>query len=321
MHRRLGFTLIELLVVIAIIGVLIALLLPAVQTTREAARRAQCQNNLRQLGLALHGYHEVHDSLPPARFAGKEFSAHSYLLPYLGREDVYTAINFSVPNPTPALSGGPIFHPANSTARSLYVSGFVCPSDFPNPLPSRGADNNYWVNLGSGIVFGLPVGVNANMPRQDGTIFVNSRVRFGDILDGAENVALFSERIKTDGSNSVVSLESDIFLALSAPTTPDEALAQCRTLDKNNLANQFPIFMGAPWMWGAHAYQHVSPPNDPSCGFFAVNRATMPPSSRHPGGVNELYGDGSVRFVDNGVDLAIWRAIGTRAGSESTSDL
>ena len=94
----------------------------------------------------------------------------------------------------------------------------------------------------------------------------------------------------------------------------------CGAVDINDLNNQFPLFMGAPWMNGQHRYQHISPPNGRSCGFFLVNRATMPPSSQHPNGINLLACDGSVRFVNNAIDLIAWRALGTRNGGELESD-
>jgi prepilin-type processing-associated H-X9-DG protein len=90
-------------------------------------------------------------------------------------------------------------------------------------------------------------------------------------------------------------------------------------VDINNLANQFPLFMGAPWINGQHIFLHVSTPNTRSCGFFVALRAVMPPSSRHPGGVNLLLGDGSVRFTKDTINLGVWRGLGTKAGGEIVS--
>jgi prepilin-type N-terminal cleavage/methylation domain-containing protein/prepilin-type processing-associated H-X9-DG protein len=318
-QRRRGFTLIELLVVIAIIAVLIALLLPAVQMARESARRTQCRNNLKQIGLALNNYHDTHQTFPPARFTGMEYSALSYILPELEQAAVFNSINFQVPRLPPNIA--PINHPANDTARLRVVESFLCPSDFENPLPALGGALNYWGNLGSSIVFNPTHAANVGMAKLDGTIFPDSRIRHQDIFDGSSHTAMFSERVQRDGSNAIVTLHSDIFLGTTAPATPDQAMLDCRAVNKTNLANQFPAHMGAPWLNGQHVYQHVSPPNDSSCGFNSVGRSTMTASSRHPGGVNELYGDGSVRFIQNNVDLSLWRAIGTRATAETVDSL
>jgi hypothetical protein len=140
-------------------------------------------------------------------------------------------------------------------------------------------------------------------------------LKFRDIVDGTSNTAAFAERVLTDGSNGVVSPDSDVFLAMSDPATPDEAIEQCRALDITNLANQFPLFMGAPWMNGQHTYLHVDVPNTRSCGFYPT-KATMPASSRHEGGVHTLMGDGAVRFVSENIDRHTWRAVGSRNGNE-----
>lgn len=320
LRRHSGFTLIELLVVIAIIGVLIALLLPAVQQAREAGRRSQCINNLKQLGLGFHNYMDQHKILPPARFsalagssgAGMNFSAISYLLPEIERSELYDAINFSFP----------CDNAVNRTVMMTNVPNFLCPSDLENPLPARGAGVNYWANIGSGHVWMWPLGPpsNASMPPPSGTMFMDSRIKPGQIVDGLSRTALMSERIICDGTNSKITLESDIFLGTTAPNTPDEAYEHCKQIDTSNLALQFPFFMGAPWIHGQHAYMHVSPPNAISCGYLSTLRSTMPASSRHPGGVNALLADGSVSFYSQTVDLYVWRATGTRAGGETTEN-
>ena len=139
-----GFTLIELLVVIAIIAILIALLLPAVQQAREAARRTQCKNNLKQLGLAIHNYHDTHGCIPIADVNGTStpISAHARLLPYIEQDNLYRLVDFNVP----------YNHVNNDLARNTELQGFRCPSD-PTKLPaSIGGRNNYYWNAGSGIV-------------------------------------------------------------------------------------------------------------------------------------------------------------------------
>ena len=307
---RRGFTLIELLVVIAIIGVLIALLLPAVQAAREAARRVQCSNNLKQLGIALHSYHDSLGALPMGQVPVTNYSALSMVLPYLEQGNSYASANFSLPHDDAA----------NDTVRVTQISTFLCPSDFANRLPARGAATNYHANKGGAVVWHQPTGPNAGLPKSSGIFVYGESIRLAEVGDGMSNTAFFSERVLADGSNAVVSPLEDVFFSPAAPATPDEALSICRAVDVNNLANQFPLFMGAPWLNGQHTYQHISPPNGRSCGFFLINRATMPPSSRHPGGVNVLLGDGSVRFVKESIDLATWRGLGTRSGGEILGD-
>src|SRR5262249_3562587 len=140
------------------------------------------------------------------------------------------------------------------------------------------------------------------------------------ISDGLSRTALMSERLIGDGANSVITLDSDIFLGTTSPMTPDEAYDQCKQVDTSNLALQFPFYMGAPWIHGQHAYMHVSPPNAISCGYLSGLRATMPASSKHPGGVSTLLADGSVAFYSQTVDLGVWRATGTRAGNETADN-
>jgi len=312
MHvRRRAFTLIELLVVIAIIAVLIALLLPAVQATREAARRAHCVNNLKQIGIAAHNYHDQVGALPGSYLVYNvtSFSALSMLLPNLEQQPMANALNFSLP----------YSDPTNVTVLMAEVSAFVCPSDLPNPIRARGAQTNYMADMGSGIVWQSATGPNAGLPAPSGAFFANSATRFAGVVDGLSNTGFFSERVMADGSNAIVTPQSDVFFSPAAPTTVDSAVALCNAVDISNLANQFPLFMGAPWVNGQHVFQHVMPPNSRSCGFFTALRAVMPPSSRHPGGVHMLLGDGSVRFIKNAISLPAWRALGTIAGGEVIS--
>jgi prepilin-type processing-associated H-X9-DG protein len=270
-----------------------------------------CSSNLRQIGIALHNYHGDYNRFPTGQVAGTSFSAHSQLLPYLEQDHVSKLINFNLS----------CEDPANDPPRLTKVKMFRCPSDVQeSPIPARGGATNYMANKGSGVVWTGTTGPNAGMPPANGVFFFESRLKVADVIDGTSNTAFFSERVLADGSNGIVSPLEDVFFGRTAPNTPDQALQDCRALDITNLANQFPLFMGAPWIHGQHTYQHISPPNDRSCGFFLVLRATMPPSSRHPSGVNVLMGDGAMRYVTNSIDLNIWRALGTRNGNEVVTD-
>lgn len=310
-HRRRGFTLIELLVVIAIIAVLIALLLPAVQQARESARRTQCKNNLKQLGLALHNYHGSYQCFPFAQEdSAKSYSAISQLLPYFDQAPLYGMINFALP----------YSDASNTTARMTELPALRCTSDAVNAIAGQGGATNYMANKGGGVIWLDATGPNTGFPPQNGVMFYQSMIRIGDILDGSSNTAAFSERLLADGNNGIVSPLADVFFSPAAPTTPDEAVTMCNAVDITNLANQFPLFMGAPWLHGQHTYLHINVPNTRSCGFFTVLRANMPPSSRHVGGVHLQMCDGAVRFVSENIDRVVWRAIGTRAGGEVVSD-
>jgi prepilin-type N-terminal cleavage/methylation domain-containing protein/prepilin-type processing-associated H-X9-DG protein len=310
-RRRSGFTLIELLVVIAIIAVLLGLLLPAVQKVRAAANRIECTNNLKQIGLALHNYHDVNRALPPGRDA-MAFSTHTYLLPFIEQDNCFAMTNFTMPW-TDSM---------NDCPRTNPVKIFNCPADPVSQLPSDWAGTNYRANQGSGILWGLPPtnpeDPNYGMPAPNGVFFLNSKTRLADLTDGTSNTAAFSEHVKGDFNNAVATEKSDTFKPGTHPKTPDEAVAQCRAIDPTNLAFQGVSDVGAPWLHGYHSttiYFHVAPPGDRSC-MFPPGRIATSANSAHANGVNLLLCDGSVRFVTYGVDLATWRALGTRAGGE-----
>ncbi len=214
-HRRNGFTLIELLVVIAIISVLIALLLPAVQAAREAARRMQCVNNEKQIGLAMHNYVQAQNALPGADMVYNsnnptELSALSMALPYLEQTTIFNSINcgFSYQDPT------------NYTAMMTVINGFICPSDLPDPIPSLGGQTNYMANMGSGIVWQAAIGGNAGLPQPNGLFYGDSATTFAAITDGLSNTTLYSERVLADGNNAIVSPIADVFFS---PWTPRDA--------------------------------------------------------------------------------------------------
>ncbi len=297
--KRYAFTLVELLVVIAIIGILVSILLPAVQQARAAARRMQCTNNLKQIGIALHNYHSAHNIFPFGQGGtGNQYSALSLLLPFLEQTAIYDQIDFK----------RPVNDPVNDAPRLIEIPGFRCPSDRSgNPQPQAGGAVNYYGNKGSSIFW---QDVN-----QNGMFFSRRSIGFHDITDGTSHTAAFSERVVTDGNNGLSSPKSDVFLGVGDPTNEDEAVDMCYAVDVTNLAFQFPIFMGAPWMHGQHNYMHVDGPNRRSCGFYPT-KATMPPSSLHASGVNVVFADGSVSFIAETIDVTIWRALGTRNGRE-----
>lgn len=305
--RRPAFTLIELLVVIAIIGILIALLLPAVQAAREAARRAQCVNNLKQLGLAVHSYNDTLKRLPNSRWGGtggKVWSANSLILPFMEENNVYKIIDFN------QLWN----HANNAQARAAIIPTFLCPSDPQSSVPDGWAATNYHACEGN-----HPSDMNGAFTHDASTPVT----RLSDIVDGLSNTAAFCERFKGDWSNAVATERSDIFKPGGLPATADQAMLACRALDPNNLANQFISTSGAPWIAGTSdnftAYLHVAPPGDRSCHFPGAG-SMRTANSGHPNGVNLLKCDGSVTFVPKSIDMLVWRAYGSRNGGEAYND-
>lgn len=313
--RRAAFTLVELLVVIAIIGILVALLLPAVQAAREAARRMQCGSQLKQMALAVHNYHDTYNAFPFGNAQGAPFngiSPHARLLPYIEQTNLYNLINFNVGYDDPS----------NFVAMNTRVSVFLCPSD-PDSLPlTLGARNNYYGNSGTNLLFGAPPtnpsDPNFGMLENNGVFIRDKTLRFADVLDGTSNTALFSEKNKGDGSNGVSTPESDTFRPGTFPATADQAWADCKAVNPLDLSKQGVSNVGAPWLWAYHSttlYWHVAPPNTRSC-MYPPGRIMTTAGSRHPGGVMLALCDGSTRFVASTIDLATWRYIGTRAGKE-----
>ena len=306
--RRRGFTLIELLVVIAIIAVLIALLLPAVQQAREAARRSQCKNNLKQIGLALHNYHDTFGCFPIADVNGgsNQVSAHARLLPYLEQGPVYGLVDFNVA----------FDHANNVTARAVEVVVFRCPSDTETLPATIGGRNNYYWNAGNGVV--MYASGATGQPAANGIIDHNRKIKMANVIDGTSSTAAFSEKMTGDGNNGVSSPLTDTFRPGTYPNTADEAVQQCNSADLTNLSFQGYSNVGGPWIQQYHStnqYNHVMPPNGRSC-MFPPGRIATAANSRHVGGIHSLMCDGSVRFISSNVDLSNWRKIGSIDGGE-----
>jgi prepilin-type N-terminal cleavage/methylation domain-containing protein/prepilin-type processing-associated H-X9-DG protein len=350
-----GFTLIEVLVVITIIGLLIALLLPAVQAAREAARRIQCANNLKQIGLALHSYHDVIGSLPWGQgpFGWNDWGAIALLLPHLERGPLYNSINFS-PDLLPARPGCP----ANSTVQLARLGVLLCPSDVDR-LTNPEGHSNYAGNAGSNPLFfgrSTPSGafpVAAVYPTPDGLFaFVSappdppfgSVVSFQGIPDGLSQTAAFSERVKGIGTGNQLDpmTPTTAISSVGRPTglasgggpadvipQPYYAACQATPATANNLATDAGpdgvgwYSYGMHW-WNGHPYtgryNHLMPPNSWSCAYdvngIINDNGANPASSRHPGVVNVLFADGSTRAIKQTIDVPVWWALGTRAGGE-----
>ncbi len=317
---RRAFTLIELLVVIGIIGLLAGLLLPAVQAAREAARRLQCQNNLKEIGLALANYESalgaypfgVGGTGPPGR--EPRWSPQSQLLPFLEQSMVFNAINFSG---VPWLQD-PVYSPPNRTAMQARIAAFLCPSESDQIAdPEDMAHNSYRACAGT-LPYNLSAdtGVPGGTSRNDGAFWFQSATRAVQFRDGMSGTAVFSERCL--GVSSHPDPLADYYL-----TGPSQASCLAAVPAYNPRLTDPYAWSGSRWGDGNVVftrYHHVFAPGGNSCllggtqdyGTPIISTAT----SRHPGGVNLLTADGSVRLIKRTIAGPVWQALATVAGGE-----
>ncbi|MBX6312428.1 MAG: DUF1559 domain-containing protein [Isosphaeraceae bacterium] len=329
-----AFTLIELLVVIVIIGVLIALLLPAVQAAREAARRSQCVNNLKQIGIALHNYLSAISQFPPGRVnshlagRGNCWGAYAQILPFMDQKPVFDSFNFNL---------SPDIDPANTTGSMTFIAIFLCPSDGPaTQAQANYAMHNYLLNVGTTYtVVPQPAPPLAGSP--NGIFFENSGVAPAAVVDGLSTTVCIGETIRSDPALGVRNLLNGFVItgdnATNGPPITDEATYTSLCL--TNSPPGFQITRGSKWHYGApgHSmYNHRRSPNDKrydcrgglphssrSDPFWSWLSLNITARSRHPGGVNVLFADGHVQFLKDSINLGVWQALGTRNGGEAIS--
>jgi prepilin-type N-terminal cleavage/methylation domain-containing protein/prepilin-type processing-associated H-X9-DG protein len=321
-RRSSGFTLIELLVVIAIIAILIALLVPAVQKVREAAARAHCQNNLKQIGLAIHGFHDTFKKFPVGEYDddNNNFCWRTWILPFIEQQGLYQQmVNAGLWIP-PNMGGGPnggnidgfpgsAMNTASTALKDLCknkLSLYICPSDTLPDFDNGGfAKANYCANIGQaiGTLANRQACANGNVngSQQNGVFMMSNEnnntwvTRMAAIIDGTSNTLFVGEVSETAN--------------ISSTTTN---------------SNRYPIWAAGNDNGGCNGIENSSAVFRFADTNYFLNRKTgnesnMSFGSRHSGGANFLLGDGSVRFVTDSINLTIYRGVATRAGGEVAS--
>lgn len=319
-----GFTVIELLLVMGVIGVLVSLLGPSVLRARESARRLQCSARLRELSLASHNFHEVHLTLPPQgrNVRGepdfpRNLSAWARLLPFLGHDSIHGQIDDGETGPAGYVQPPVSTH--NNHLLKLTVAEFVCPSE-----RLRIGMCNYRVCEGSH--------PDLAPPSQRGAYWGRGRsgrnCPLSAISDGLSQTVLCSEKIIGDYDPEQFNAVGDTWWHMTRGWTLTDAEAWAALCaNPPSLLTPHSSFGGATWLFEGKVYtvyNHVLPPNSPilDCTqqFTDLDQSATTARSWHTGGVNVAMADGAARFVSENVDLKVWRAVGTRAGSETVGE-
>lgn len=335
--ERHAATLPELLVVLGVVGVLAALLLPAVQQIREKSRQVGCRNNLRQLALAAQAHVSTRGTFPYTSVVSgdvvngrrvniyESISPHRHLLAYL-EPAIYRQVDFrdrSVPYP---YTSGPPFSSseANAMLMNLPIPVFVCPSD---PGPPNG--NSYRANMGKGPgIYHPEVNTLGIVPMDPGNrtgAFVNGHaLRPQNFKDGLSNTVLFGEKTTGDGNPAVYTAHRDRFESPVDIYLAEDAIRYCRDY-ASRAPERHASFGGWTWLYGGWHdtwYNHVVTPNSPipDCDNGPVlggGKGLHTARSFHPGGVHVAFADGAVKFISDSIDLLVWHAVSTRAGGEA----
>lgn len=322
--NRRGFTLIELLVVIAIIAILIALLLPAVQQAREAARRTQCKNNLKQIGIALHSYLEANSFFPPSfvsdvatgvNTGGGEWSVHARILPYLEQANLYEQVRLELSYEDPV----------NAFVKPLRIPAYLCPSETRDELRVSGPyyPLNYGYNGGTWHVW-----TNATGQKGDGAFCPNSNFSTAAFTDGTSNTLCFAE-VKTftsynrdgnAGTAAVPSTTGQVEALIAAGGSNLSDSGHTEWVDGRVHQTGFTVTLppnakvNVPGARRPMECDYTSCREDKTC--TSPTYAAVTARSWHSGIIHALLMDGSVRVVSENIDLGIWRSIGTRSGDE-----